>query len=101
MSATGVAGASGNSTAPRGRKRVPRAGVRDALTGLRRYFRPGTARSPLRRLGDRFFVDAPGLPKLLVTCSPDDARAMFMERDGELSLGEALNRFSPHQVLFG
>ena len=43
----------------------------------------------------------PGLPKLLVTCSPDDAKAMFTERDGALSLGEALNRFSPHQVLFG
>lgn len=69
----------------RGRKEVPKAGIRDALTGLRRYFRPGTARSPLRELGDRFFVDAPGLPKLLVTCSPDDAKAMFTERDGGLS----------------
>jgi cytochrome P450 len=80
---------------------VPRASLRDALTGLQRYFRPGTHRSPLRRLGDRFFVEMPGLPKLLVTCSPDDARTMFTERDGVLSLGEALNRFSPHQVLFG
>ncbi len=75
--------------------------MRDALTGLRRYFRPGTHRSPLRRLGDRFLVEAPGLPKLLVTCSPTDAKLMFTERDGALSLGEALNRFSPHQVLFG
>jgi cytochrome P450 len=92
-----VAGASGTSAA----QPVPRAGDRDVLTGLQRYFRPGTARSPLRRLGDRFFVEVPGLPRLLVTCSPDDAKAMFMERDGALSLGEALNRFSPHQVLFG
>lgn len=80
---------------------MPRAGIREALTGLQRYFRPGTHRSPLRRLGDRFFVQVPGLPKLLVTCSPDDVKTMFMERDGALSLGEALNRFSPHQVLFG
>ncbi len=80
---------------------VPRASLRDALTGLQRYFRPGTHRSPLRRLGDRFVVDLPGLPKLLVTCSPDDAKTLFTERDGALSLGEALNRFSPHQVLFG
>jgi cytochrome P450 len=80
---------------------VPTAGFRDAVTGLQRYFRPGTHRSPLRRLGDRFFVDVPGLPKLLVTCSPDDAKLMFTERDGALSLGEALNRFSPHQILFG
>ena len=82
-------------------KTAPKAGVGEALSGLRRYFRPGTHRSPLRRLGDRFFVDVPGLPKLLVTCSPEDAKAMFTERDGALSLGEALNRFSPHQVLFG
>jgi len=68
---------------------------------MQRYFRPGTDRSPLRRLGDRFFIEAPGLPKLLVTCSPSDAKLMFTERDGALSLGEALNRFSPHQVLFG
>lgn len=80
---------------------VPKAGLREAITGLQRYFRPGTARSPLRRLGDRFFVELPGLPKLLVTCSPDDAKAAFTERDGVLSLGAALNRFSPHQVLFG
>ncbi len=84
-----------------GRTPVPKAGLRDAVTGMQRYFRPGTDRSPLRRLGDRFFVDTPGLPKLLVTCSPTDAKLMFTERDGALSLGEALNRFSPHQVLFG
>jgi cytochrome P450 family 135 len=84
-----------------GGMQLPRASLRDALSGLQRYFRPGTHRSPLRRLGDRFVVDMPGLPKLLVTCSPDDAKTMFTERDGVLSLGEALNRFSPHQVLFG
>jgi cytochrome P450 len=84
-----------------GYERVPKAGLRDSITGLQRYFRPGTGRSPLRRLGDRFRVELPALPKLLVTCSPEDAKAAFTERDGALSLGEALNRFSPHQVLFG
>jgi cytochrome P450 len=101
VSATGVTGAPGTSAARRDRTHAPRAGIRDVVTGLQRYFRPGTERSPLRRLGDRFFVEVPGLPKLLVTCSPDDAKAIFTERDGALSLGEALNRFSPHQVLFG
>lgn len=86
---------------PNRRSAVPQAGLRDALLGLHPYFRPGTQRSRLRRLGDRFFVEIPGLPKLLVTCSPDDAKTMFTERDGVLSLGEALNRFSPHRVLFG
>jgi cytochrome P450 family 135 len=91
----------GTSASQSASERVPTAGVRDALTGLQRYFRPGTHRSSLSRLGDRFFVDAPALPKLLITRSPDDAKAVFTERDGALSLGEALNRFSPHQVLFG
>jgi cytochrome P450 family 135 len=101
VSATGVAGAPDTAAAPRRVSDVPRAGLRDSLTGLRRYFRPGTQRSALRRLGDRFFVVVPGLPRLLITCSPEDAKAAFTERDGMLSLGGALNRFSPHQVLFG
>lgn len=80
---------------------VPKAGIRDALSGLQRYYRPGAHRSPLSRLGDRFWVELPALPKMLVTCSPQDARAAFTEREGVLSLGEALNRFSAHRVLFG
>ena len=80
---------------------VPRAGLVDVATGLQRYFRPGTARSPLHRLGERFVIDAPGAPTLLVTRSPDDARAILTERDGALSLGAALHRTTPHPVLFG
>lgn len=80
---------------------VAKAGVVDALTGLQRYFRPGTHRSPLQRLGDRFLVELPAMPKMLVTCSPEDARAAFTEHEGVLSLAEALKRFSAHRVLFG
>ncbi len=80
---------------------LPQAGLRDVATGLQLYFRPGTYRSPLRRLGERFVVDLPGVPTLLVTCSPEDAKAMFTDRDGALSLGRALHRLTPHPVLFG
>jgi cytochrome P450 len=80
---------------------LPKAGLRGAVGGLQRYFRPGAHRSPLHRLGERFVVDVPGLPKLLVTRSPDDAKPILTDRDGSLSLGQALHRFTPHPVLFG
>jgi hypothetical protein len=80
---------------------LPRAGVRDVLGGLQRYFRPGTHRSPLHRLGERFVVDLPGMPKLLVTRSPEDAKPILTDRDRSLSLGGALHRLTPHPVLFG
>ena len=80
---------------------LPRASVADVLTGVRRYFRPGTARSPLRRLGDRFVVDLPGVPTLVMTCLPEDAKAILANRDGALSLGPVLHRWTPHPVLFG
>jgi cytochrome P450 len=80
---------------------LPRAGLRDVFGGLQRYFRPGTERSPLRRLGDRFVVDLPGLPRLLVSCSPEDAKVILADRERALSLGQALHRMTPHPVLFG
>jgi cytochrome P450 family 135 len=80
---------------------LPRAGAREVLRGLQTYFRPGTQRSPLHRLGERFVVDLPGAPTLLVTRSPEDARTMFADRDQSLSLGRALHRLTPHPVLFG
>ena len=79
----------------------PRASVADVATGIRRYFRPGTERSPLRQLGDRFVVDLPGVPTTLMTCSPDDAKAILASREGSLSLGPVLHRWTPHPVLFG
>jgi hypothetical protein len=64
------------------------------------YFRPGTHRSPLRRLGDRFVIDRPGLPTIVMTCSPDDVRTILTDRDRALSFGEMLKRWTPHPVLF-
>src|SRR5690348_8158337 len=80
---------------------LPRAGVLDVVTGLQAYFRPGAGRSPLRRLGDRCVVDLPRFPTLVLTCSPEDAKAVLADRDSHLSLGGALRRLTPHPVLFG
>lgn len=80
---------------------LPRAGITDVLTGLQAYFRPGAGTSPLRRLGDRCVVDAPGMPTLVLSCRPDDAKVILADRDGVLSLGDALRRLTPHPVLFG
>jgi cytochrome P450 len=80
---------------------VPRAGLLDSARGLQAHFRPGAHRGPLRRLGERCVVDVPGAPPLLITSSPDDAKAILANRDGVLSLGRALHRTTPHPVLFG
>ena len=80
---------------------LPRAGAIDAARGLQLYFRPGTRRSPLHRLGERFVIDLPAVPRLLITRSPDDAKAILSDRDRALSLGSALHRLTPHPVLFG
>ncbi|MDT7720350.1 MAG: hypothetical protein QOE94_1361 [Mycobacterium sp.] len=80
---------------------LPRVGIRNLARDRGRYFRPGGRRSPLRQLGDRFLIDIPLGPKLVVTSSPEDAKAVFAERDGALSFGQLLSRFSPHEQLFG
>jgi cytochrome P450 len=80
---------------------LPQPGLRDATLGLQAHFRPGAQGSALSRLGERFAIDRPGVPKLLVTSSPDDAKAILTDRSGALSLGHALHRLTPHPVLFG
>jgi cytochrome P450 len=66
-----------------------------------RFFRPGKRRSPLWELGERFLIDLPLGPKLVVTSSPQDVKAVFADRDGALSFGQLLRRFTPHESLFG
>ena len=80
---------------------LPRVGIRDLARDRGRFFRPGGQRSPLRRLGERFLIDIPLGPKLVVTSSPQDAKAVFSDRDGLLSFGQLLRRFTPHEALFG
>ncbi len=107
VSAAEATARQGASSAPTARadlrayQALPRPGLRDVALGLQRYFRPGTARSPLHRLGERCLIDRPGIPRLLVTRSPEDAKLILSDRDQELSLGRALHRLTPHPVLFG
>jgi cytochrome P450 len=46
-------------------------------------------------------MDLPLAPPVLLTCSPEDCRAVFTERDGALLFGEGLRRFAPHEAMFG
>jgi cytochrome P450 len=80
---------------------LPRVGIRDLARDRGRFFRPGGQRSPLRGHGERFLIDIPLGPKLVVTSSPRDAKAVFSDRDGTLSFGQLLRRFTPHEALFG
>ena len=50
---------------------------------------------------DRYVVDMPWAPKVLLTCSPDDCRTIFAEHDGALLFGEGLRRMAPHEAMFG
>jgi cytochrome P450 family 135 len=80
---------------------LPRVGIWDLARDHGRFFRPGGRRSPLWELGERFLIAVPLGPKLVVTSSPQDARAVFANRDGALSFGQMLRRFTPHESLFG
>ena len=80
---------------------LPRVGVRGLARDRGRYFRPLGQHSPLRGLGEQFLIDIPWGPKMVVTSSPEDAKAVFADREGALSFGELLRRFSPHERLFG
>jgi cytochrome P450 len=46
-------------------------------------------------------MDLPLAPRVLLTSSPDDCRAVFTEREGALLFGEGLRRFAPHEAMFG
>jgi cytochrome P450 family 135 len=49
----------------------------------------------------RYVLDMPLAPRMLLTCDPEDCRAIFTERDGALLFGEGLRRFAPHEAMFG
>src|SRR6201999_3931326 len=87
--------------APRSMHALPRVGVRGLARDRGRFFRPLGQHSPLRDLGERFLIDIPWGPKMVVTSSPEDARAVFADREGALSFGELMRRFSPQKKLWG
>jgi hypothetical protein len=80
---------------------LPRVGIRDLARDRGRFYKPNGRRSALWELGERFVIAVPPGPKLVVTSSPQDARAVFSDRDGALSFGQLLRRFTPHESLFG
>jgi cytochrome P450 len=80
---------------------LPRVGIRDFARDRGRFARPGRPRSPLWGMGDRVLIDFPVGPTVVLTSDPEDAKAVFSNRDGALSFGEMLRRFTPHEPLFG
>jgi len=78
---------------------LPRsAGIRMAIG---RWFVPQSFLRWTDRTPERYLVTAPLAPRLLMTSSAEDCRAIFTERDGKLLFGEALRRFAPHEAMFG
>ena len=80
---------------------LQRVGVRDFARDRGRFARPERTRSPLWAMGDRVLIDFPVGPTVVLTSHPEDAKAIFSNRDGALSFGEMLRRFTPHEPLFG
>jgi cytochrome P450 len=73
------------------------AGVRHA----ERLFRPQRVLGWHGRVPDRLSLSVPLLPEILLLGDPEDARAVFTERDGSLRFGEGLRRLAPHEPMFG
>ena len=82
-----------------GLEAVPRAGGR--LRGLQRWFVPQSFVGWTGSAPERYVMELPLAPPVLLTCSPEDCRAIFTERDGALLFGEGLRRFAPHEAMFG
>jgi cytochrome P450 len=82
-----------------GLESVPRAGGR--LRGLQRWLVPQSFVGWTEAAPERYVMELPLAPPVLLTCSPEDCRAVFTEREGALLFGEGLRRFAPHEAMFG
>jgi cytochrome P450 len=82
-----------------GLESVPR--TRGRLRALRRWFVPHSFVGWTESAPERYVMALPLAPPVLLTCSPEDCRALFTERDGALLFGEGLRRFAPHEAMFG
>jgi cytochrome P450 len=72
-----------------------------AFRGLDRWLVPQRFVSWTDATPERYVMRLPFAPAVLLTCSTDDCRAIFTERDGALLFGEGLRRFAPHEAMFG
>lgn len=73
----------------------------DRLNGLERLLVPQSFRRWTATAPERYRLRAPLAPTVVLTCSPEDCRAIFTERSGALLFGEGLRRFAPHEAMFG
>ncbi len=71
------------------------------LRGLDRWVVPQAFRRWTDATPERYRLNLPFAPNVLMTCSPADCQAIFTERDGALLFGEGLRRFAPHEAMFG
>jgi cytochrome P450 family 135 len=81
--------------------RLPRPPIHSMLGWSVFWTMPDVARRAMAKLGERVVVDVPLMPTLLFTSSVEDARAIYMERDGALEFNEALRRLAPHERVLG
>src|ERR1019366_2806874 len=72
-----------------------------SLGQAERLLRPRQVLDWHGRVPDRLTLGVPLLPRILLLGDPEDARAVFTERDGALRFGEGLRRLAPHEPLFG
>ena len=78
--------------------------MRSLPAGLRhteRLLRPEQVLDWHRGVPARLTLAVPLLPRILLLGDPEDARAVFTERDGALRFGEGLRRLAPHEPMFG
>jgi cytochrome P450 family 135 len=71
------------------------------LRAIDRWIAPQRFRNWTDTTPDRYLLGLPLAPELLLTSDPEDARAIFTERDGALQFGEGLRRLAPHEPMFG
>jgi len=69
--------------------------------GLDRWVLPTRLLGWTEEAPERYLLDVPFVPAMLLTCSAEDCRVIFTERDGALLFGEGLKRFAPHEAMFG
>jgi hypothetical protein len=77
------------------------AGGPGLLQGLDRWVFPARYQDWSDSFPERYKIDLPFGPAVLLTCSPEDVRVVFGERDGALLFGEGLRRLAPHEAMFG
>ncbi len=69
--------------------------------GLDRWFIPQRFVRWTDSQPERYMLKLPFAPRVLLTCSEEDCRSIFTEREGALLFGEGLRRFAPHEAMFG